>query len=203
MDDRDRAAPVALARDAPVAQPELNLLFAQAFSGEIGSNRINGLIMGHAIVFAGIDAYAVFIVGIPLSPGIGGEGFVCYLDRLPDRKTILPGKSEITFVMRRHGHHRAFAVAHQHVVADPDRHRFAGQRMGDFQAGIHALLFHRRDIRLGHTALLASLDEGGEFGIIPCGPGRQRMFGGDSHEGHSHDGVGTGGVHPQLFILAV
>ncbi len=44
MDDGDRAAPVALARDAPVAQAELHFLFAQAFGGEVGGDGVNGLL---------------------------------------------------------------------------------------------------------------------------------------------------------------
>jgi hypothetical protein len=41
VDDRDRAAPVALARNAPVAQAELHLLLAQALGGEVGGDGID------------------------------------------------------------------------------------------------------------------------------------------------------------------
>ena len=105
--------------------------------------------------------------------------------------------------MRRHGHHRAFAVTHQHIVADPYRHLFAGQRMGDFQAGVHALLFHGGDVGFGHAAVFAFFDERGELGIALCGARRQRMFRRHGDKGHAHDGVGAGGVDPQLFLFAV
>jgi hypothetical protein len=57
-----------------------------------------------------------------LSPAFDG-------DHLFDRQAVLLGESEVALVVRRHGHHRAFAVAHQHVVADPDFDLLAGQRM--------------------------------------------------------------------------
>src|SRR6185295_11770322 len=44
VDDRYRAAPVALARDAPVAQAPLNLFFPQPFFPEIGRDCIDGLL---------------------------------------------------------------------------------------------------------------------------------------------------------------
>jgi hypothetical protein len=105
--------------------------------------------------------------------------------------------------VRRHGHHGAIAVAHQHVVADPDFDLLAGQRMRDEDAGRHALLFHRRDVGFGDAALLAFLDEGGQFRIVGGSFGGQRVFGGDGDEGDAHDGVGAGGEYPQLFVGVV
>ena len=46
VDDGDRAAPVALARHAPVAQPPLHLLFAQAPGGEVGGDRVDRVGIG-------------------------------------------------------------------------------------------------------------------------------------------------------------
>ena len=150
-----------------------------------------------AVVLAGIDAAPARLVAVPFGPAVEREGLAFNADHLLDRQAIFLRKFEIALVVRRHRHHRAFAVAHQHVVADPHRHRFAGERMGDDQAGGHAFLFHRRHVGFGHAAVLAFIDEGGEFWIVLRGLGGQRMLGGDGDEGHAHEGVGTGGEDPQ------
>jgi hypothetical protein len=48
-------------------------------------------------------------------------------------EAVLLRELEVALVVRGHAHHGAFAVAHQHVVADPDRHARAGERMLDGQ----------------------------------------------------------------------
>jgi hypothetical protein len=72
VDDRDRAAPVALAGNAPVAQAELHLLVAQALGGEVGGDGVDGGFVMQAVVLAGIDQLAVFGLGVPLRPNRGG-----------------------------------------------------------------------------------------------------------------------------------
>ena len=156
-----------------------------------------------AVVFAGIDAAAARLVAVPFLPAVEREGFAFDADHLLDRQAVFLRKAEVALVVRRHRHHRALAVAHQHVVADPHRDRLAGERMGHLEAGVHALLFHRRHVGFGDAALLAFGDEGGERGIVLRRAGGERMLGGHRAEGHAHDGVGAGGEHPQLFVLAV
>jgi hypothetical protein len=70
MDDRDRAAPVALAGNAPVAQAELHLLVAEVLGGEVGGDGVDGGFVAQAVVLAGIDQLALDLVGIPLGPGL-------------------------------------------------------------------------------------------------------------------------------------
>ena len=66
MDDRHRAAPVALARDAPVAQTPLHVLVAEALGLEVGRDRCDCLPVVESVVFAGVDQRAVFgIVRLP------------------------------------------------------------------------------------------------------------------------------------------
>ena len=72
MNDRDRASPVALARDAPVAQPPQHLLFAQPLRLQVGRDRVNGLVIPEAVVFPGADANAV-LAFVPSLPMIGRE----------------------------------------------------------------------------------------------------------------------------------
>ena len=61
--------------------------------------------------------------------------------------------------MRRHTHHRAIAVAHEHIVPHPQRNRLASQRMRYRKARIHTgFLFHRQ-LSLSRTARLAFLNK--------------------------------------------
>jgi hypothetical protein len=72
VDDGDRAAPVALAADAPVAQAPLHLLLADALGGEVGGDGVDGGFIAEAVVLAGIDADAV-LAAVPLLPGVGSR----------------------------------------------------------------------------------------------------------------------------------
>ena len=196
MNQRNRCAPITLARDAPIAQAIQHLLFAQPLGGQIGGYRVHGGAISQVIVFIGVFANAVLLVGIPFLPCIGAEGFAFDIDHGFDRQVVLPGKMKITFVMRRHGHHRAFAITHQHIVTDPHFNFFAGQRMLDEDAGGHALLVHGRHIGFHHRAAFAFVDKGGELGVALRRACSERMLCGYSDEGHPHDGVSAGGEHP-------
>ena len=119
-------------------------------------------------------------------------------DNLADRDAVFFGEGKVALVVRRHAHHRAVAVAHQHIVAHPDFDLSAGKRVADENAGRQALLFHGRHVGFHHRAMFAFVDEGGQRGVVlrrACG---QRMLGGNGAKSHAHEGVGTGGEHPQL-----
>jgi hypothetical protein len=70
VDERDRAAPVALARDAPVAQAPGDLLVAEPLGLEVGGDGVDRLLGAEAVVLAGIHAAAGRLVGVPLLPGV-------------------------------------------------------------------------------------------------------------------------------------
>jgi len=78
-----------------------------------------------------------------------------------------------------HGHDGAFAIRHEHVVADPHLDLFPRDRVQHEEAGRHALLFHRGEVGLLHAAALAFVDEGREFGIPLRGLGRERRAAGE------------------------
>ena len=203
VDQRDRRAPVALAADAPVAQPVVDLLVAQAKRLQVGGDGIDRRFMAEAVVAAGVHAARIGLVGVPVLPGLQRKGLPAHVDHLLDRQCVLPGEREIAFVVPGHAHHRAFAVAHQHVVADPHRHIGAGQRMPNREAGGHAFLFHRGQIGLGHAAALALIDECGQRRLTLRQPRGQRMLGRDGDEGHAHEGVGARGEDAQQTVFAV
>ena len=146
-------------------------------------------------------AHAAFLVGVPLLPGVGRERLARDVDDLSDAQAILFGEMEVTLVMRRHRHHCAFAITHQHIVADPDLDFFAAQRMFNKNPRRHALFFHRRHVGFGDAALLALVDEGGQRRVVCRSVCGQRMLGRDRTEGHPHDGVGPSGEDKHLAVV--
>jgi len=102
--------------------------------------------------------------------------------------------------VRRHPHHRAVAVAHEHIIAHPQRQLLTGERVLHVQAGGHAALFLRRQFGLGVAAGEAFLDERRQRWVALSGLARQRVLGCHGAKGHAHEGVGAGGEHVQTAV---
>jgi hypothetical protein len=73
MDQRNRAAPVALARNAPVAQAVLHLGVTEVLCIQVGGDGGDRGFVSQAVVLAGIDALAALLVGIPFLPAVQRE----------------------------------------------------------------------------------------------------------------------------------
>ena len=111
-------------------------------------------------------------------------------------RPILAGEREVALVVRRHGHDRAGAIGHQHVVGDPDGDRAPVDRVDGIGAGEDAGLFlvgrlRGRSVRSGGLRPRCSHRR-----LRACG-GRgqlrdQRMLGRQDHEGHAPERVGPG-----------
>ena len=204
VDDGDGRAPVALAADAPVAQAEGGLLLAQALGCQQFGDLVDGGFLAQAVqkleACAGVDAHAFLLVAVPVGPGGGREGLAFHRHHLLDLQVVLQCKRKVALVVCWHAHHGAVAVAHEHVVADPDLDLRAGERVGDEQAGGHALLFLRGEFGLGGATGLALVDEGSQRGVAQGGVVSQRVLGGHGAEGHAHDGVGARGEHVHLAV---
>jgi len=195
VDDGNRRAPVTLAADAPVAQPPGGLLAAQTLVLERLGDGIDGELVLEPAQVVGVDGDGARLVGVPVLPAVVAEVLAVHRDDLQDVQVVFLGEGEVAFVVGGHAHHRAVAVAHQHVVAYPQRHRLVGERVKDGEAGRHALLFLRGNLGLGRAAGLALGNEGGDLGVGLRGMRGQRMLGRDGAEGHAHDGVGARGEH--------
>ncbi|MNC86062.1 hypothetical protein D3C83_16920 [compost metagenome] len=63
MDDRNRAAPIALAGNAPVAQPVEHLFLAEAACLEIGGDGVYRVVVIEAVIATRIHACAMVEVG--------------------------------------------------------------------------------------------------------------------------------------------
>jgi hypothetical protein len=131
--------------------------------------------------------------------GRGGGG----LDHLDDRQLVLHGELVVAFVVGGHGHDRASAVTHQHVVGDPHRHSGAVGRVDCVGAGKHPA-FVLGQVGALEVALAGGLLLVGVNRVALDGSGQgvdQRMFGGDHHVGDAKNRVGAGGEHLEVAEL--
>ena len=194
VDDRDRAAPVALARDAPVPQAELHLAGGDPLPFEPPGHRLEGLVRAHPVEEARIDHPPVLDIG-----GVGDHeaGRILSLGADHGRvaEPVLVREIEVALVVRRAAEHRAGAVLHQHEVRHVDR-QLPGrvQGMADGQAGVEAVLLGRVDRGLGGAGAAALLDEGLQLGPVGGQGGRQRVVGRDRQELGAEQRVGPGRV---------
>ena len=160
VDDRNRAAPVALARHAPVAQAEVHLALADAHClharGDVGL----GLGHAHAIEEFGVDENGV--VAFLLKEGFGADFEGCGIGALrrddgDHRQVILAREVEVALVMRWAAEDGAFTIAHQHEVRGIDREPHArAERVAGIEAQHVALL-------LGALDRLLRSAEGSDF----------------------------------------
>ncbi len=189
VDDRDGHAPVALPADQPVAQLEVDLGPGQAALGEAGDDRGEGLARRRETVeLAGVDHDAVTGVGL----GQRALGAARRRDDLENGKPERGGEGEVALVVGRHGHDGAGAVAHQHVVADPDGDALAVYRVHGVGAGEDAglLLLGGEAFDLALAARLVLV--GGDRGALLFGRelGDQRMLRREHHVGGAEERVG-------------
>ena len=204
MDNGDGAAPIALARNAPVAQAILRFWLARAERLQFGADGIKGSLKIQAVEFAAVDECAVFLVAIPILPVVRVEGVAAHGNHLLHRQTIGAGKGKIALVVCGHCHHRAVAVAPQNIICHPHFQLVAIERVDHKAPRGHAFFLHRCHIGFGNAARLAFGDECLQFGLIGCGGGGQRMLGGNGNIGCAHQRVGARGVYLQkLRVVAV
>ena len=199
MDDGNRAAPVALARNTPVAQAVLGFRFACVLALQFGGDGVEGRLKIHAVQVAAVDQYAVFFVAVPFLPLVCVECVVADGNDLFFRQIVFGGKLEIAFVVRRNRHHCAVAVAPQYIVGNPHFQLVAVERVDDVAAGRHAFFLHRRHIGFGNGASFAFGDKCLQFGFVGSCGGCQRMLGGNGNISRAHQRVGTGGINLQEF----
>ncbi len=205
MDDRDRAAPVALARDQPVAQAELHLALAHRPAADLlpaeqVGDPVEGLLRLHAVEEARVDHDAVVDIGLFRDAEGGGVPAFRH-DHRHHRQAVLVGEVEVALVARRAAEDGAGAVVHQHEVGDVDRHRPAVvEGMDDANPGVEAHLLGGLDLGGRGTAPLEVVDEGLQRRVLLRRRPGQRMVGGDRHEGGAEDRVGARRVDLELGL---
>ena len=205
MDDRDRTAPVALARDAPVAQAEIDAALgdrpaAPRLALEPARHLLLGLVDAHAVEEARVDQAAVAVIG-----GVGDrEGRRIGAGRAYHRRVaeaVFVDEVEVALVMRRAAEDGAGAVIHEDEIGDIDRQRpVRVERMHGADAGVVAQLLGRLDRLRGRAGAPALLDEGGERRIPRGGGAGERMVGRQRHEAGAEQRVGARRVDVELAL---
>ena len=194
VDHRDRAAPVALARHAPVAQPVIDL--APAASGVLGAPRdlLLGVGDGHAVDEIRVGEPAVAEIRLLAHREDGGVLVFRHHDG-QNGQLVLAGEIEVALVVRRAAEDRAGAVFHQDEVGDIDRQRpVRAERVADPEPGIDAPLLGALDRRLAGAGPAALLDEAGDLRVFPGDLRGQRVLGRDRAEARPEDRVVPRGV---------
>ncbi len=207
MDHRDRAAPVALARNAPVPQAKIHLALAdRRITADFGFQPLRhlvlGLLDGHTVEEARIDHAAVAVIG-----GVGDHKALGVLAfRTHDggvAECVFVDEVEIALVVRRAAEDGAGAVFHQYEVRDIDRQLPVGiERMYRADTGVEALLLRGVDNLLRGADAFYFGDELREFRILRSRGLRQRMVGCNRHEFGAEQRVMSCGEYPQL-VLAI
>ena len=187
MDDRDRTAPIALARNAPVAQAiiDLTLRHGAVAGGRLLKPRGNFLLRfidGLAVEKARIDHAAVAVIG-----RLGDDESRRVLTRRAHHRrvaeAIFVDEIEVALVVRRTAENRAGAVVHQDEIGHIDRHGpLRVERMYGANAGVEAHLLGGVDGLLRGADALALFNEGSELRIFRGRRGGERMIGCDRHE---------------------
>jgi hypothetical protein len=57
-------------------------------------------------------------------------GLAVDMHHIINAEVVFLGKGKVALIVRRHTHHGAIAITHQHVVADPHVTGVTGQRVG-------------------------------------------------------------------------
>ncbi len=161
VDDRDRATPIALAGNAPVAQAvvDLHLALGAPVDGairEVSGDHFLGLVDGEPVEEAGIEDVAAVHIGFGADfeagrISAGGQNY------RRDREAVLAGQIQVALVMGRAAEDGAGAIVHENEVGDVDGERCPlDHRMFDAQTRVEALLFGLFE-RLGGGAVAMAL----------------------------------------------
>ena len=150
--NRNRRAPIPLARNAPILQSISRLARAKSFRRRIGRHFLDRRVRCQPRVRPGIH-----------QPPVGRKRFAHPIDpqRRPverlhhnlQRQMIFFGELIIPLVMRRHAHQRAGPVFRQHKIRHPNRNLRARIRIHRKPPGEKSLFLRRRNIRRAHALL--------------------------------------------------
>ena len=140
--DRNRRAPIALARHEPIAQAVVDGLARRARRASRRcaiASRARSLDM---------PVKSPLAISRPSSTNAlrrrrVDRSAVRRHDHLRDRQPCFLREIEVALVVRGHAHDRAGAVLGQHVVRHPDRHAFVRERIDRVGAGEQPLLLHQ------------------------------------------------------------
>ncbi len=126
--DGNRTTPEPLARQQPVAEPEVDGALTVALCLEPVDRRHLRVGDRQPVEEARVDVDAITRVRLAV-PLVGPA------DRLDDREVVGGGEVPVALVLAGHGHDRARAVGAQHVVGEEHRHGLLRERVAGIGAG--------------------------------------------------------------------
>ncbi len=121
--DRDRLAPIALARENPVAKLEVDFRAADALLLQISDDLLFCVFNGKPVQDPGIYHNARRAVGVCFFL------YVPAFDDFDDRQTEFFREVPVAGVVGRNGHDRSGPVGHEDVVGKENRNFFSGNRI--------------------------------------------------------------------------
>ena len=208
VDDRERLAPVALAAEQPVAQlvGDRRLAVAVRLEPRVGSGDAVGLVAMPSrssvsldeLTYGASPMYAsatsrcrAWLDGRPAANHAVGGRWMAGIE--PE----LAGELEVALVAARHRHDRAGAVAHQHVVGDPDRDLGAVSGLMAY-APVNTPVFSRVSSVRSISFFVAAWRRYAATALGLLGRGErvdERVLGREHHERRAEQRVGAGGEH--------
>ncbi len=193
VDHRDRRSPITLARNEPVAEPELHLFFALAVFLEPLGGLGDRLFRGQAVKEAGVAGDAVGGHRRGHCRSVGSR-FVDRTDDGDDGDIIFAREIEVALVVRGNAHDRPRTVIGEDIVGDPNRRLLPRDGVDGEKAGIHTLFIGADGGTLDCAARGHPLGEGAHLrGLFAARHLRELlhigMFRGHRDEGDAKDRV--------------
>ncbi len=201
VDDRDRAAPEALAREQPIAQAVLDGAGACAVCLEL----LDHLRDASGLVCEAVEHLGVLVGAIACGGDarLGRVGAVDIDDRA-NREVELLGEVEVALVVGRDSHDGAGAVIREHVVCGPDRDLLACDGVRRVRAQEDAGLLALGGLTLDLAGVLDLLDVGLELRslVVTDELCSQIAIGRDDHVGGAVERVRAGGEDGDRLVAA-
>ena len=193
VDDGDRRAPVALARDQPVAQAEVDAALAEAFLLGLIHDAFHRGLDVHASELSGVDEHTVFI-RVGLRHLLELELVVARLQRDDLRDVVLRREHPVTRVLGRHADDGARAVVGEDVVRDPDLHLLAVEWVDAVSAREDTFLLGLARRALDLALVARALDERLDLlslRVVLADLVDERMLGSEREERDAVDRIGA------------
>ena len=200
IDDGNRAAPIALAGNPPIAQAIGDGDLAGAARGHAVGDRPLGVVDGHAVEELGVDRPAVAQIGL-VGYGEAARIHIGGGDHRDHVEAVFAGKIEIALIMARTAENRPGAIVHEHEIGHIDGQIAAlDEGMLGFQRYQKALLLGPLDGFLAGPHAVALGDEGGQGGIDGGELLGQRVMGRYRAESGAENRIVAGGEDLETVV---
>lgn len=187
VQDRERFAPITLARKQPVTETIGDGSCSQALCFDPVDDAAFCIVDVESVDQIAVDVRAVAFVGS------GGD--IATLDDFEDGEVVCFGEFPVALIVCRDGHNRACAVVHQDIIGDVDGDRLPVDGVDGMRACPDACFLSAFVDAFAVRFVASGVDV--LFDLIAlvglCDLGDQRMFGGEYAIRCAVEGIGAGG----------